>query len=59
MGLLLNVIILFMLIALGFYKFTKDSPEKRKRLLNFLANAPKSFYKNCEIIVKKIKNKEL
>ncbi len=59
MGLLLNVIILFMLIALGFHKFTKDSPEKRKRLLDFLVNAPKSFYKNCKIVVEKVKNKEL
>ena len=48
-----------MLIALGFHKFTKDSPEKRKRLLDFLANAPKNLYKNCKIVVEKVKNKEL
>ena len=59
MGLLLNVIILFMLAAFGFHKLTKDSPEKREILLDSLKNAPKNFYKNCKIIVEKVKNKEL
>ena len=59
MGFLLNLIILFMLIAFGFYKWTKDRPEKRKILFDSLKNAPKNFYKNCKTIVKKVKNKEL
>lgn len=48
-----------MLAAFGFHKLTKDSPEKREILLDSLKNAPKNFYKNCKIIVEKVKNKEL
>lgn len=59
MNTLLNVIMLLLLVAFGFYRLTKDSPGQRSTLLNILKNAPKNFYKNCKIVLAKIKNKEL
>jgi len=59
MNILLNLTMLLLLIIFGFYRLTKDSPEKRSALLNNLKNTPKNFYENCKIVIEKFKNKEL
>jgi hypothetical protein len=59
MNILLNLTMLLLLIIFGFYRLTKNSPEKRSILLKNLKNTPKNFYQNCKIVLEKLKNKEL
>lgn len=59
MTILLNVILLLLFVSFGFFRLTKETPEKRTILLNGIKDAPKNFYKNCKIVIEKVKNKEL
>lgn len=59
MPILLNVIVLLLFVSFGFFRLTKETPEKRIILLNGIKDAPKNFYQNCKIVIEKVKNKEL
>ena len=59
MTLILNVILLLLFISFGIIKLTRETPEKRTIILNGIKDAPKNFYKNCKIVLEKVKNKEL